>query len=105
MVNIIMSIATTVINSHCLLFPVSCLIIMVHSTLCSVPRVISLAGGGAPGHHLVQLCPVLHAGKELPYVLFLFFARALRDFPANVPLLFYSSASWNSPPSTHQMLH
>lgn len=81
-------------------------------TLCSVLRVISLAGRAEKGGGLRDiflytsyLCPVLHAGKELPYVMFLFFARALRDFPANVPLLFYSRASWNGPPTTHQMLH
>lgn len=60
---------------------------------------------GGRWRYTFLLWPALHAGKEWPCVLFLSFARALGDFPANVLLLFYNSTSWNSPPTSHQMLH
>lgn len=83
-------------------------IVVENSPICTL---CNISGGGGGVHwdiilYTSHLCPVLHAGKEPPFAMFLFFARALRDFPANVPLLFYSSVSWNrTPSSTHQMLH
>lgn len=65
---------------------------------------------GAPGHLLVHLssltCVACWERTALCVVpLFFSFLRPLRVFPANVLLLFYNSTSWNSPPTSHQMLH
>lgn len=62
---------------------------------------------GAPGHLLVHLSSLtcVACWERAALCVVPLISELLRDFSANVLLLFYNSTSWNSPLTSHQMLH